>query len=174
MVPLEKHEEIREALRINRIVEMILATDADFERLAKLVDFVSVADSEHLLVFSFLMRIISYKWSEFLGILSVLKQVDMDSIGLFHQLTRTVDRFIVDGSVIRQGCLRDCLAVEHVLSTFLISFVNKEHILELLDADVPRVYRFCGAHDGGSCFISDENVSLLISRNLLDVLIIDD
>jgi len=91
MVPLEKHEEIREALCCNRIVEMILATDADFERLAKLVDFVSVADSEHLLVFSFLMRIISYKWSEFLGILSVLKQVDMDSIGLFHQLTRTID-----------------------------------------------------------------------------------
>ena len=173
VVPLEEHEKVRETLGACIVMVVVLTTDANFEALTELVDLIPVANSEHFLILSFLMGIVSFKLGKFL-FLSKLKQVSVHLGSLLHKLSCTVDGVIVDGGVIGQSCLRDSLAVEHVLSTFLISLINKEHLLELLDADVPRVDCFRRAHDSDSCLISDEDVGLLFSCNLLDVFIVDD
>lgn len=174
MVPFEQHEQVGQTFVAGLVEEVILATNADFEVVAELEELVLVAHAEHFLVLSLLMRVIPFHLDEFLGILAVLEQVVVNLGRLSHQLPRSIDRIIVNGSVVRLGSLRDYLAVEHILSTFLVSLVNEEHVLELLDADVPRVDRLGRAHYGRSRLICDENVGLFHSGDLLDDLIVDD
>ena len=174
MVPFEKNEEIGKTFGRLRVLEVILTTDANLEVVSKLVDLILVTNSEHLLVLIFLVRVVPFEFGEFLRLLGSLEQVDVNLLSFLHELTGTVDGIIIKGSVIGKSSLGDGLHVEHVLSTLLVSLVNEEHVLELLDADIPRVVGLGRAHNGGSSLIGDEDVGLLVSGELLDDLILKD
>ena len=174
MVPFEKNEEIGKTFGRLRVLEVILTTDANLEVVSKLVDLILVTNSEHLLVLIFLVRVVSFEFGELLRLLGSLEQVDVNLLSFLHELTGTVDGIIIKGSVIGKSSLGDGLHVEHVLSTLFVSLVNEEHVLELLDADIPRVVGLGRAHNGGSSLIGDEDVGLLVSGELLDDLILKD
>jgi len=62
---------------------------------------------------------------------------------LFHELTGSIDRIVIEGREVGLSSLSHSLHVQHVLRTLFVSFVNKEHVLEFLDANIPGVDSSC-------------------------------
>ena len=102
LVPLKEHEKIAQIFSIK---EVVLTPDADLDIVTDLEDFVLVAQTEHLLVFSFLMRIITIELCEFVSALCSLKNLSVNFGGLFHELSCTIDRIIVKRLVVWLGRL---------------------------------------------------------------------
>ena len=138
LVPLKHHEHVRQVIS-GLVPEVDAAPDADSDIISQLEQFILVTKSEHLLVLSFLMRVISVEFKHILRVLTRHQQVSVHLGSFFHQLADTVNRVIIDWSVGWLGSLTHSLHVEHVLRILLISLVNEEHVLELLDLHVPRV-----------------------------------
>lgn len=84
VVPLEEHEQIREALVASLVEEVVLASDTDLEVFAEDEELVLVAEAEHLLVFSLFVRVVALKFDEFLGVLAELEQVEVDARSFLH------------------------------------------------------------------------------------------
>ena len=102
LVPLKEHEKIAQIFTVE---EVVLTPDADLDIVADLKDFVLVAQTEHFLVFSFLVRIITVELCEFVSALCSLKNLSVNFGSLFHKLSCAIDRIIVKRLVVWLGRL---------------------------------------------------------------------
>ena len=83
-MPLKEDEQVRDTLRALFILEVLLTTYAHLGVVVELINLVSVAESEHFLVFSFLVRVVSLELFKLLGVLTILEKVGVDLGCFFH------------------------------------------------------------------------------------------
>jgi len=170
LVPLWENEQVTQLLG-SLVVEVDGTSDTYDKVLVELVEDVFVSHSKHLLVFSFLMRIILLPLDIFVWVLGSLKDISLEHLSLSHELSNTILRVIIMWLGIGWCSLRHCLEVQDV---FLFTPVNEEKMSELLTVDIPRVVGLLRAHESGSSNVSDKDGGLALISELLDVLIFDD
>lgn len=90
-VPLKQDKQVGESLHLAIVEEVVLATDAHSDVVVNLEQLVLVADTQHLLIFGLLMRVVSLELLEFLGVLRRLQHLLVDLGGLLHELAGAVD-----------------------------------------------------------------------------------
>lgn len=79
---------------------MVSTTDADRDVLGQLIDLILVAETEHFLILSLLVRVVPIELGDFLRVLNSLQKLFMDHSTLVHELTHTVDRVVIEGCII--------------------------------------------------------------------------
>jgi len=120
------------------------------------------------------VRVIPIKLFKLFGVLCGLQYFVVHLDCFFHELAHSVYRIIVEGRVVIRSRLGYGLHVKHVLGALLVTFVYKEHTVELFDLDVPGIGGTSRAHDGCRSFICHEDICLTSLCKLLNVFIVND
>lgn len=137
---------------------MYCASDADPSLLAQIPDLILIPHSSSHLSFSLNEWVRLFHVYLLVILICLVEDRVVDSGGLEHDLSDAIHSLVIQ-SLLLVGSLIHSEQVQHV---GLISLVNKQFVLILLDDDIPRVHRLGSSHDSSNCNLSGEDVCNII------------
>jgi hypothetical protein len=133
-------------------------SDTNLPLVVKFPYLVEVTKSSSNLILNFNKGVLFFKIKLLILRVLLIDPIVVDMHCFLHKLSRSIEGFIILWLIIVRGLI-DSKVVEHVS---LISLINENFILILLDDNIPRVEWLRCCHDCSSCNFRNKDICFVI------------